>query len=221
VELNCGGTVIKFSKAGYKTGIIDLTKAELSTRGNLKSRSKETFSANKILGIRFRENLKIRDGNIENSNTNRLKIIRMIRKYKPEIIFAPYPHDRHPDHINASYLIRDAAFYSGLLKIKTPGLKEHRPKKIFYYRSAYEMPVSFIVDISNEFNDKLKAIDCYSSQFFNKNSKAPETYISSKIFKNGIEARARYYGLMIGVEFGEPFFSFEPFKLDNKILFDI
>ena len=134
IELNCGGTVLKLVESGKNVGIIDLTEGELSTRGNRRSRVLETSAASKLLGISFRENLKIRDGSIEINKINRKKIIRVLRKYKPEIVFAPYPNDRHPDHIYAGNLIRESVFYSGLMKIRTGNLKAFKPGKLYFYR---------------------------------------------------------------------------------------
>lgn len=184
-------------------------------------RNKEAAAATKLLGISVRENLKISDGNIELNKINREKIIRVIRKYKPEIIFAPYPYDRHPDHINAGNLIRESVFYSGLNKIKINNLEAFRPKKVFYYQNVYEMPVSFIVDISSAFKKKSEVLKCYGTQFYNSQSKEPETFISTGLFEKEIEARARHFGFKIGVEFGEPYFSFEAIKINSDSLFEI
>jgi bacillithiol biosynthesis deacetylase BshB1 len=222
IELTCGGTVCKLVKSEKKVGIIDLTKGELSTRGNLVQRKKETEKATKVLGAKFRKNLGLKDGDIQNNYANRLKLIKLIREYKPEIIFAPYPLDRHPDHISASKLISEAVFYSGLRKIKTGILTAYRPKKVFYYRHAYDIPVSFIMDVSDVFEKKIEAIKCYESQFYNPKIKnEPETYISNKRFFDDITARAHFFGFRIGVEFGEPFFCYEDLKLDSEMLFNI
>ncbi len=194
---------------------------ELSTRGNLQSRNKETIAASSLLGISVRENLKISDGNIEINKNNREKVIRILRKYKPDIIFAPYPYDRHPDHINAGNLIREAAFYSGLNKIKTGKLESHRPEKVFYYRNAYDMPVSFIFDISTVFKKKIDVLKCYNTQFYNSNSSEPETFISTMLFDKEIEARARHFGFKIGAEFGEPYFIHDAIKINEDTLFKI
>lgn len=218
-ELNCGGTILSLIASGKSVGIVDLTLGELSTRGNLKLRKKETDKASSLLGINFRENLKIADGNIEINNANKIKLIRVIRKYKPEIIFAPYPSDRHPDHINASDLIRESFFYSGLGKIKTGDLNPYRPSKIYYYRNAVDMPVSFIFDISKTFSKKLQVMQCYDSQFYNSESKEPQTFISSKLFEKEVEARARHFGFKIGAEYGEPFYSDSDLKIESDTLF--
>lgn len=221
VELSCGGTIIKLVQSKKKIGIVDLTLGELSTKGNLQLRKRETEEASNVLGISYRENLKIKDGDIQLNQVNKEKIISVIRKYKPKLVFAPFPFDRHPDHVNASNLIKESIFFSGLMKFKTANLKAYRPSKVFYYQNAYDIPVSFIFDISTAYQKKLKAIKCYSSQFYNPKSKEPETFISSKLFEFEIESRARHYGFKIGVEFGEPFFSYETIKVDSEILFRI
>lgn len=219
--MNCGGTIISLTESGKNIGVIDLTLGELSTRGNLKLRKSETKKASKLLGISFRENLRIRDGNIEVNNINRAKIIRVIRKYRPEIVFAPYPSDRHPDHINAGNLIRESFFYSGLPKISTGDQKAFRPANIYFYRNAVDIPVSFIFDISETFEKKLKVLKCFGSQFYNTNSKEPQTFISTRLFDKEIETRARHFGFKIGVEFGEPYFSHNALKVNCDNLFDV
>ena len=221
IELNCGGTVLKLVESGKNVGIIDLTEGELSTRGNRRSRVLETSAASKLLGISFRENLKIRDGSIEINKINRKKIIRVLRKYKPEIVFAPYPNDRHPDHIYAGNLIRESVFYSGLMKIRTGNLKAFKPGKLYFYRSAIDIPVSFIFDISSVFKKKLEVLKCYRTQFYDSESNEPETFISSSFFRNEIEARARHYGFKIGAEFGEPYYSYDAIRINDKNIFEI
>jgi bacillithiol biosynthesis deacetylase BshB1 len=219
VELICGGTVYKLVKYGKQVGIIDLTQGELSTRGNVTTRKKETDCASKVLGISVRENLKLRDGNITNDENSRKKIISVLRKYQPQIVFAPYPFERHPDHVNAGNLIKDSIFYSGLEKIKTGNAKPFRPSKVYYYPHHYDIPVSFIIDVSQEFKRKIDSIICYQTQFFNKEKDKKQTYISSELFYKHIEAKARFYGFKIGVEYGEPYFTYEALKFDTEQLF--
>lgn len=218
VELSCGGTLIKLVESGRKTGIIDLTKGEYGTRGSVKTRTQETKNACKILGVKIRENLGLSDTNIENTTTNRLKIIKSIRKYKPKIIFLPYPSDRHPDHIHSSILVKESAFYSGLAKLKTKlnrkAQTHHRPAKMIYYMQTYTFEPSFIVDITEQFTKKMKAVKCYHSQFYSIKNKGPSTFISDKKFIEYIEARAAFYGFQIGVKYGEPFFMEEKLKID-------
>jgi bacillithiol biosynthesis deacetylase BshB1 len=217
-ELSCGGTIIKLVESGKKTGIIDLTRGELSTRGTKITRATETKNACKVLGVKNRENLGLKDAGIENTFTNRLKVIKQIRKYKPAIIFLPYPSDRHPDHIHTSELVKESAFYSGLAKLKTRYKRKlqahHRPSKMIYYMQTYTFEPSFIVDITEQFDRKMKAVKCYHSQFYNKSIKGPDTFISDKKFIEYIEARAAFYGFQIGVKYGEPFYMEEKLKID-------
>src|SRR5664279_4484380 len=174
IELSCGGTALKMVTNGKKTGIVDLTQGELGTRGSKALRKKEALEASGILRLSARENLEIEDGNIENSLSNRQKIISVIRHYRPEVIFVPHFYDRHPDHQNANKLIREAAFYSGLQKVTSSRdskqQEAYRPKRNIYYMQTYTFEPSFIVDISEEFGNKVKAIKCYSSQFYNPDS---------------------------------------------------
>ncbi|CAN5416049.1 bacillithiol biosynthesis deacetylase BshB1 [soil metagenome] len=221
VELYCGGTVHKLSASGKKVVIVDLSAGELGTRGSQEIRAKESAIAGKILGVSYRECLMIPDGNIENNKLNREKIIEIIRKYRPEIIFAPYPFDRHPDHINAGELIRDSNFYSGLNKIEIEDSKAYKAPKVYYYPHNYDIPVSFIFDITDSFNKKMESVFAYSTQFFNEKSSEPETFISSKAFKDVIEARAKTWGFRIGTQYGEPYFTYESLKVDEKNIFSI
>lgn len=224
IEITAGGTAIKLINEGKKVGIVDLTRGELSTRGTIQTRKKETEEASKVMGIHFRTNLKMEDGNIANIKANRAKLIKVIRETKPTIMFAPYPSDRHTDHINASNFIRESAFLSGLTKIKTGKLEAYRPQRVFYYRHAYDFPITFIVDISDTFKQKMKAIECYSTQFYKSKSTSadePETYISTSLFWKDLESRARFFGFKIGAEFGEPFYCYETIRVSAKNLLEI
>ena len=224
IEITAGGTAIKLINEGKKVGIVDLTRGELSTRGTLQTRKKETEEASKVMGIHFRTNLKMEDGNIASTKANRAKLIKLIRETKPTIMFAPYPSDRHTDHINASNFIRESAFLSGLTKIKTGKLEAYRPQRVFYYRHAYDFPITFIVDISDTFKQKMKAIECYSTQFYKSKSTSadePETYISTSLFWKDLESRARFFGFKIGTEFGEPFYCYETIRVSAKNLLEV
>lgn len=223
-ELCCGGTIAALINAGKKTGIIDLTRGELGTRGTVRQRKLEAKKASEILGISLRKNLGIPDGNIANNPANRLKIIKVIRKYRPKILFFPHHIDRHPDHYNTHYLIKDASFYAGLEKIKTPGQKAYRAKRNICYMQTYAFEPNIIFDISDTFTTKMKAIKCFSTQFHTgsiKSSKSPETFISSKAFMDYIEARSKFYGFQVGAAYGEAFYTEEKIKFDSNTLFNI
>ena len=223
-ELSMGGTIALLSKNYFKVGMIDLTRGELGTRGNPELRQREAFNAAIQLKVALRENLEIPDGDIKVNKEKMLKVIISIRKYKPKIIFAPYHHDRHPDHSDANDLIKRAVFNSGLPKIKTfdkeVPQQPHRPKKIFYYMQTYTFDPTFIIDISETFEQKFKAIECYSSQFFNPKSTEPQTFISRPEFLSYLKARAEFYGFQIHKHYGEPFFSEEKISLSISNLFE-
>jgi bacillithiol biosynthesis deacetylase BshB1 len=217
-ELSMGGTIAKLTSQKMKVGIIDLTKGELGTRGSAETRQKEAFQAAIILKAAVRENLNIPDGNVQNNKENLIKIIMTIRRYKPKIIFAPYFNDRHPDHIDTSNLIKRAMFSTGLSKVitfdKEVPQESYRPDKLYYFMQTYTFDPSFIIDISGEFETKMKAVKAYSTQFHNPKSTEPETFISRPGFINYIESRAKFYGFQIGKNFGEPFYCEEKIELD-------
>jgi len=219
IELTCGGTIIKLARKGYQIGIIDLTQGESGTRGDIKSRKKEAEKAAEIMGVTLRKNLGFSDANIEIDQRSRLKIIQIIRHYRPGIIFLPYWEGRHFDHINCSHLVSQAAFYSGLAKIQT-GEEAYRPLRLIYYMVRHEFRPSFIVDISDYFADKMRAIKAYESQFSpSVIPEEPSTALNLPAFLRGIELRARYYGSFIGVEYGEPFYVKEALELEDPLEF--
>jgi bacillithiol biosynthesis deacetylase BshB1 len=217
-ELSMGGTIAKLSSNNLKVGMIDITEGELGTRGTPETRQKEAFQAAIILKAALRENLKIPDGYIKYNKENLLKVIMSIRRYRPKIIFAPYFNDRHPDHIDASRLVKRAMFSTGLAKIKTFDKEVHqvafRPNKLYYYMQTYTFEPSFIVDINESFETKMKAVNSYSSQFHNPKSPDPETFISRPEFIKYIESRSQFYGFQIGKQHGEPFYCEEKIELD-------
>jgi N-acetylglucosamine malate deacetylase 1 len=217
-ELAMGGTIAKLTKSDLKVGIIDLTRGELGTRGTAETRQREAFNSAITLKVAVRENLEIPDGDIRNSKENLMKLIIEIRKFKPKIIFAPYFNDRHPDHIDTSHLIKRAMFSTGLAKIKTFDKEvpqnHFRPQKLFYYMQTYTFDPTFIVDITETMELKMKAVGCYSTQFHDPKSKEPETFISSPEFLNYIKSRAEFYGFSIRKRYGEPFFCEEKIEFD-------
>ena len=213
-ELFCGGTISKITNSKKMAGIIDLSLGEKSSRGNVKERESESKKAASILNIAIRENLKIADTELKNNRENQIKIIRILRKYTPDTVFIPYKKARHPDHKDAYHLINDSIFYAGLLKIDT-GQAPFRPINRIYYMNNYEVSPTFIVDISKTFEKKIEAINAYQTQFYNPNLKEFDTYISSKEYLEFIKIKAKFYGFMIGKNYGEPFILEEPFELKD------
>ncbi len=209
VELGCSGTIAKEISLGKKVGIIDLTRGELGTRGSVEIRNQEATAAAKILGVSARENLDMRDGFFINDEAHQLKIITMLRKYKPEIVLCNAIDDRHIDHGKGSKLVSDACFLSGLMKIKTElnGQKQDawRPKLVYHYTQWKNLIPDFVVDITG-FNDKrVASILAYSSQFYNPDSDEPETLIASKNFLESLNYRAQDLGRLIGTDCAEGF----------------
>lgn len=217
-ELSMGGTISSLTSRGFKIGIIDMTAGELGTRGSKKIRAQESKLAAEILKITVRENLKIKDGSIYESDFTRKKVVEKIRKYKPEFIFAPYFNDRHPDHISASKIVKSAMFFAGVAKVKTFDKKNEqkhfRPKKLFYYMQSYPFEPTFVIDISEHFETKMKSVFAYKTQFYNPESKEPTTFISDPKFVKYLEARSRFYGFQIGKEYGEAFYCEELVEFD-------
>ena len=210
VELCAGGTLLVEKTKGKKIGILDLTRGEMGTRGTPEIRDKEAQNASAILGLSVRENLGLSDVFFENDKKNRMKLVQKIRKFRPEIVLANAEEDRHPDHGRASQLIEDACFWSGLKKIETFDenrnvQKCHRPKRIYHYIQSRSIQPDFYVDISDVYELRLKAYKAFKSQLYNPNSDEPQTYISSEVFLDMLEARAKEYGSRIGVKYAEGF----------------
>ena len=209
VELGCAGTITKEVSLGKKVGIVDLTQGELGTRGSAELRKVEAENAAKIMGVSVRENLKFADGFFVNDKEHQLEIIKMIRKYQPEIVLCNAIDDRHIDHGKGSKLVSDACFLSGLQKIETElnGTQQEkwRPKLVYHYIQWKNIEPDFVVDITGFIDKKVEAVMAYSSQFFDPNSKGPQTPISSKNFTDSIEYRARDLGRLIGTEYAEGF----------------
>lgn len=211
VELGCGGSLAKMISENKKVGILDLTEGELGTRGTALTRKSEAEEASKILSIAYRENLKFRDGFFKNDDTHQIELIKIIRKYKPDIVLANAVNDRHPDHGKAAKLVYDACFLSGLLKIQTSynGVTQDtwRPKHIFNYIQWNEEKPDFIIDISHFLDKKIEACMAYKTQFYDPNSLEPNTPITSINFKKSIIYRAENLGRLIGCDAGEGFTS--------------
>lgn len=222
VELSCAGTMLTAKKTGKRTGILDLTYAELSSRGTVDTRKIETEAASKVLGLDWRDNLGLEDGNIIISQENVLKVVQVIRMLRPTILLTPHHAERHPDHEAACELAKRASFYSGLRKIETHDLdgsiqEPYRPLLVLQYMQMFTFSPSVIVDVSDVFTQRMEAVNAYSSQFGVtplgkriETSDQPDTFLTQSGFYEWIEARARHYGMIIGAQFGEPFWTFEP-----------
>lgn len=213
VELSCAGVLVAEKRRGKKTGIVDLTRGELGTRGSAALRQQEAAAAAQVLGVDIRENLMLADGFFANDRESQLKVITAIRKYQPDIIMCNALEDRHPDHGRSAQLVSDAAFLSGLQKIETQldGKKQlhWRPAYVLHYLQDYYSSPSFVVDISDAIETKIEAIACYRSQFYSPDYESDEaaTYISSPEFLNNIVSRTAEFGRLIGVKHAEAFIS--------------
>jgi len=209
VELGCSGTIAKEIAKGKKVGILDLTRGELGTRGTAEIRDSEAKIAADILGVSFRENLNFKDGFFINDLNHQLKLIEVIRKYKPSIILCNAIDDRHIDHPKGAKLVVDSCFLSGLKKINTisDGVNQEpwRPKNIYHYIQWKSLTPDFVVDISECFETKIKAVKAFKSQFYDGNQSVHDTPISTKNFLDSIEYRARDLGRLTGVEYAEGF----------------
>ena len=221
VELTCGGTLIKAVALGRKTAVIDLTAGELGTRGSAELRGEEADKAARVMGLSARENLGLPDGGVVNTPETRAALAAAIRKFKPQVVIAPSMTGKHPDHTVSAQLIRDACFAAGLKKI-APDVPVHRPRKIVHclaYREDYIKP-TFVVDISDEFERKLEAVKCYSSQF-------DEAIQAGEVFPNGqplyeiIRHQAAHYGSLIRTRYGEPFHTPETVEVSDVLALSV
>lgn len=220
VELGCGGTLAKLISEGKKVAIIDLTQGELGTRGTAETRKIEAENAAKILGVSARENLKMKDGFLLNSEEYQRKIIQKIRKYQPEIVFANAIEDRHPDHAKGSKLASDACFLSGLIKIETTDedgniQQAWRPKQVYHYIQWKNIDPDFVVDISDFLDKKVESCLAYKTQFYDPNSSEPITPIATKDFLESITYRAQDLGRLSGVAYAEGFTTEKILALKN------
>lgn len=211
VELGCGATIAKEVSLGKKVGVVDLTRGELGSRGSAEIRDQEALKAAKILGLSVRENLNFEDAFFVNDKTHQLEIVKMIRKYQPDIVLCNAKDDRHIDHPKGSKLVSDACFLSGLSKIETEqdGKQQvhWRPNQVHHYIQWKNSTPDFVVNVTGFMEVKLRAVMAYRSQFYDPTSKEPETPISSKNFTDSVQYRARDLGRLIGVEFAEGYTS--------------
>ncbi len=210
VELACSGTLAKHAEMGELVGIIDLTKGEMGARGTPEQRLDEAATSADILGLKVRENLGFDDVFFKNDLAHQTEIVKKIRQYQPDIILANAISDRHPDHGRASELISESVFLAGLKKFETTddhgnAQEAYRPNKVYHYIQSLPITPDFVVDVSEQWEKKMKSIKAFDSQFYKAGSKEPETYISSPRFMKMIEARAMEFGQIIGVDYAEGF----------------
>lgn len=219
IELACAATMGKLSRLGKITGILDLTQGERGTRGTKETRKREAEEAGKVLGLSFRHNCELPDGGIELSDTTLAMVITHIRKLRPDVLLIPHWLERHPDHEHAHRLAREAWFYAGLEKLETTvdGKQQEpwRPRRFYHFMQKFEFVPSFIVDVSDCYDLKEKALDCFRSQFYDPASNERETLLSSRRFLDSVKARDMHHGSLINREYGEAFYSIEPPGVDS------
>lgn len=209
VELSCSGTLLKHIAMGKKCGVVDLTQGELGTRGSGPLRLEEAADAAKILGLSVRDNLGMADGFFVNDKEHQLAIIKKIRQYQPEILLCNAVSDRHPDHGRAAKLVYDACFYSGLRRIETDldgaAQAAWRPKVIYHYIQDHHLKPDFVVDVTEFIEKKMEAIRAFKSQFYDPDSKEPESPISVKNFFDVVKGKMSVFGRDAGFDFAEGF----------------
>ena len=217
VELTCAGTLIKMARAGYRTGIVDLTEGETGTRGDAATRAKEAEAAAKVMGVAKRVNAGLPDAHLHNTDDTRRIVVELIRRLSPRVVILPFPIGRHPDHRAASELGRDACYLAGLAKYDAAG-QPHRPEKILYALAYREDPVkpTFVVDITPEFETKLQAIRCYASQFDGAEA-AGEIHPTGLALYDLIRVQNAHYGSLIRAAYGEPFMTQETVRVDDVV----
>jgi bacillithiol biosynthesis deacetylase BshB1 len=230
VEQTCGGALLKMAQRGYRTGILDLTQGEMGTRGSVEERSREAADAAKILCVSWRQALDIPDGRVENTWENRLKVARVLREQKPRVVILPYWKGRHPDHYTASVLGYEACFLGGLAKLDVRqalstqhslstqeaavSAPPHRPFKIVYATLYYDVRPTFVVDITEQFEARLQSLMAYKSQFSDQEA-GKGIFPAHAEIRSRIEAMARFYGMLAGVTYAEPFLQKEVGLVDD------
>ncbi len=214
VELACSGTLIKHIQQGKKVGVIDLTRGELGTRGDVSTRMKEAEISSQIMKIAVRENLDLPDGFLAENEDSLKKIIVAIRKYQPEIVLCNAKYDRHPDHGLAGQIVSRACFLSGLIKIET-SQPAWRPKMVYHYIQDRFIQPDLIIDITDQFEERMKTVLAFKSQFFNADSNEPLTPIATKEFLDNLKGRLFQFGRLINTTYGEGFTTERPVGTDD------
>lgn len=227
VEQTCGGTLLKMAQRGHRSGILDLTQGEMGTRGTPEDRAREATEAARILSVSWRQALDIPDGRVENTWENRLKVARVIRQQRPRVVILPYWQGRHPDHYTASVLGYEACFVSGLAKVvltsqgpKDNPLPPHRPFKIIYATLYYDIRPTFVVDITEQFETRFQSLMAYKSQFSDQEA-GKDLFPAQAEIRSRIEAMARFYGMLGGVTYAEPFLQKEVGLVEDLTLIPV
>ncbi|MCZ6851709.1 MAG: bacillithiol biosynthesis deacetylase BshB1 [Planctomycetota bacterium] len=217
VELTCAGTLVKAQRSGYRTGIVDLTAGETATLGDAETRAREAERAARVMGVAERVNAGMPDAGIFNTQESRRTVVELIRQMRPRTVILPFPAGRHPDHRIASELCRDACYLAGLARYDASG-EPHRPNKVLYAQAYREDPVktTFVVDVSAEFDTKMKAIHCYSSQFDGAQA-AGELFPTGQDLYELIRVQNAHYGSLIRCAYGEPFYTLETVRIDDVV----
>ncbi len=238
VEQTCGGTLLKMAQRGHRTGILDLTRGEMGTRGTAEDRAREAAEATRILKVSWRDALDIPDGRVENTWENRLKVAQVIRQQRPQVVVLPYWLGRHPDHYTASVLGYEACFLAGLAKLDTnqalstqqsavsqsdtsaTQLPPHRPFKIIYATLYYDVRPTFVVDITEQFETRFKSLMAYKTQFSDQEA-GKDLFPAQAEIRSRIEAMARFYGMLGGVTYAEPFLQKEVGLVEDLTLISV
>jgi bacillithiol biosynthesis deacetylase BshB1 len=221
VEQTCGGTMLKMAQQGYRTGILDLTQGEMGTRGTGEDRAREATEAARILQVSWREALDIPDGRVENTWENRLKVARKVRETRPRVLILPYWKGRHPDHYTASILGYEACFVAGLAKVDTGSkLAPHRPFKIIYATLYHDVRPTFVVDITEQFEERFQSLMAYKSQFADQEA-GRGIFPAQAEIRSRIEGMARFYGMLGGVTYAEPFLQKEVGLVEDLTLIPV
>lgn len=220
VELGCGGTVALLAAAGHRVGILHLTRGEAGTRGSEEERRDEARASAEVLGASAVLFLDCGDGRLRNGDDEQDALIALLRRHRPELVLAPTPSDRHPDHGRAHRLVAEASFYAGLAARRVPeapDLPPHRPAALLAYMQHDPFEPSLVVDVTSVWEVKERALDCYRSQIYQRDGARdlPETKVATRDFRLAVEGRARHFGLMIGATYGEPFWSRLPIAVGD------
>jgi bacillithiol biosynthesis deacetylase BshB1 len=221
VELTCGGTLLKMARRGYKTGILDLTAGEMGSRGTPETRAKEAAKAAKLLGVKWRETLGVSDSDVQPTRQNKLRLASVIRKLRPKTVILPYWEARHPDHYHASTLGYEGCFLAGLKQLPLEG-EPHRPFKILYSTAFATVRPTFVVDITQQYEQRRRAILAFRSQFrAKKAAKESKVFLAIDQLEEEMNQLARHYGQMVGVKYGEPFLQKELMKVEDIVKLDV